>query len=144
MKFNFSFQKVLDVKEREKELAQHEYGVMKRRQMELHEQIEGLEMAKEKVFDQYNEVNRKTVWEILEVHEDIKHVELQMKKLEHQSQQIVQEVEQRQQALFEKSKEAKMWNKWKEKSKDAFEKQLIKNEQTMLDEMAVLQYFRRG
>jgi flagellar protein FliJ len=144
MKFNFSFQKVLDVKEREKELAQHEYGVMKRRQMELHEQIEGLEMAKEKVFDQYNEVNRKTVWEILEVHEDIKHVELQMKKLEHQSQQIVQEVEQRQQALFEKSKEAKMWNKWKEKSKDAFEKQLIKKEQTMLDEMAVLQYFRRG
>jgi flagellar protein FliJ len=144
MKFNFPFQKVLEVKEREKELAQLEYGTLKRRQLELDEQIEGLELAKDKVFDQFNEVHQKTVWEILEVHEDIKYVNLQKERLERQSLQLIQEVEQKQQVLVEKSKEAKIWNKWKEKSIETFEKQLVQKEQAILDEMAVLQYFRRG
>ena len=143
MKFDFSFQKVLDFKEKEKELVQQEFGEIKLQQMELQEQIEGLEKTKEAVFNQYNDVNRKTVWEILEVQEEIKHVNLRMEKLSHQKRQLNQEVEQKQQVLIEKTQEAKMWNQWKEKSKLAFQKQLDQKEQALLDEMAILRYSRR-
>ncbi|MEH7505262.1 flagellar export protein FliJ [Neobacillus drentensis] len=143
MKFNFSFQKVLDFKENEKEIAHQEYGTVKLQQSKLEEQIEGLEMVKEEVFNQYNQIDRKTVWEILEVQQEINHVNLQMKQLANQSQLIHQEVEQKHQILIEKTQEAKMWNQWKTKSKKAFQKQLDRQEQAMLDEMAILRYSRR-
>ncbi|MED3563666.1 flagellar export protein FliJ [Bacillus xiapuensis] len=143
MKFEFSFQKILDFKEKEKEKAKKEFGSAKLRQLELQEKMEGLELEKEKIFNHYNEVNRKTVWEIVELQNEIDHVDLQMKRLKDQSRQIHQEVELNHQILIEKTKEAKTWNQWKEKSKAAFQKQLDREEQAMLDEMAVLRYSRR-
>jgi len=144
MKFDFSFQKVLEFKEKEKEVVQQEFGEIKHKQLKLEEQIDGLEKTKEAVFNQYNDVNRKTVWEILEVQEEIKHINLRMEKLSYQQREITQEVEQKQKVLIEKTQEAKMWNQWKEKSKFAFQKQLDQKEQALLDEMAVLRYSRNG
>ena len=143
MKFNFSFQKVLDFKENEKEIAHQEYGTVKLQQTQIEEQIEGLEMVKDEIFNQYNQVHRKTVWEILEVQQEIEHVNLKMKQLENQSQIILKKVEEKHQLLIEKSQEAKMWNQWKAKSKEAFQKQMDRKEQAMLDEMAILRYSRR-
>jgi flagellar FliJ protein len=143
MKFTFSFQKVLDVKEKEQEIAKQEYGTSKIRQLELAEEIEGLEVVKENVFNQYNDVDKKTVKEILAFQQEIDHVSLRMKRLEDQSEQIHQEVEQKQQLLIKKNQETKMWNQWKAKSMEAFQKQLDRSEQAMLDEMAVLRYTRR-
>ncbi|WML56297.1 flagellar export protein FliJ [Neobacillus sp. PS2-9] len=143
MKFNFSFQKVLDFKENEKEIAHQEYGTVKLQQTQIDEQIEGLEMVKVEIFNQYNQVHRKTVWEILEVQQEIEHVNLKMKQLENQSQIIHKKVEEKHQLLIEKSQEAKMWNQWKAKSKEAFQKQMDRKEQAMLDEMAILRYSRR-
>ena len=143
MKFNFSFQKVLDFKENEKEIAHQDYGSVKLQQTQIEEQIEGLEMVKDEIFNQYNQVHRKTVWEILEVQQEIEHVNLKMKQLENQSQIIHKKVEEKHQLLIEKSQEAKMWNQWKAKSKEAFQKQMDRKEQAMLDEMAILRYSRR-
>ncbi|WP_413300344.1 hypothetical protein AA0X95_18300 [Bacillus sp. 1P10SD] len=143
MKFTFSFQKVLDFKENEKEIAHQEYGTVKLQQSKLEEQMEGLELVKDQVLDQYNQVHRKTVWEILEVQRELEYVNLQMKQLENQSQIIHQEVEQKHQLLIERTQEAKMWNQWKTKSKEAFQKQMDRQEQAMLDEMAILRYSRR-
>ncbi|MEH7439400.1 hypothetical protein V7182_18150 [Neobacillus drentensis] len=143
MKFTFSFQKVLDFKENEKEIAHQEYGTVKLQQSKLEEQMEGLEMVKDQVLDQYNQVHRKTVWEILEVQRELEYLNLQMKQLENQSQIIHQEVEQKHQLLIERTQEAKMWNQWKTKSKEAFQKQMDRQEQAMLDEMAILRYSRR-
>ncbi|MFK9090585.1 flagellar export protein FliJ [Bacillus salipaludis] len=143
MKFAFSFQKVLDVKEKEQEMAKQEYGSTKLRQLELAEQIEGLELVKENVFKQYNDIDRKTVKEILELQLEIDHISHRMKMLEDQSHQIHQEVEQKHQVLIQKNQETKMWNQWKTKSMEAFQKQLDRSEQAMLDEMAVIRYTRR-
>lgn len=143
MKYQFSYQKVLDFKEKEKEMAQNEYGTLKRKQMEVQQQLAGLEAHKEDVFNQFNHVGQKTVRDILEVQEEMNHVNRQMNLLVSKSQEIHQEVEQKQQLLIEKSKEAKMWNQWKSKSKAAFQKQMDQREQAMLDEMAVLRYSRR-
>jgi flagellar FliJ protein len=143
MKFQFSFQKVLDFKEKEKELAEQEFGQIKSRAMELQEQIEGLEQVKEQAFNQYNEVHRKTVWEMMEFQQGIEYINRQMKRLEHQSQQVHQEVEQKQQMLIEKTQEAKMWNQWKSKSLKVFQKQMEQKEQAMFDEMAVIRYSRK-
>lgn len=143
MTFTFSFQKVLDFKEKEKEFAEQEYGTVKLAQIELEEQMEELEQEKKNMFNQYNEVNRKTVSQILHVHQEMEHVNRKMKKLTTQSQQIHQQLEEKHSVLIEKMQEAKMWNQWKAKSKAAFQKQLDQKEQAVLDEMAVLRYSRR-
>lgn len=143
MKFNFSYQKVLDVKEKEQELAKQEYGTSKLRQLELQEEIDGLELVKEEVFNQYDEVHRKAVREILAVQQEINHVSQKMKRLENQSHQMYQEVEQKHRVLIEKTQETKMWTQWKAKSKYMFQKELDRREQAMLDEMAVLRYSRK-
>ncbi|NMD69096.1 flagellar export protein FliJ [Bacillus sp. DNRA2] len=143
MSFVFSFQKVLDVKEKEKELAQQQFGSAKHKQMELEQKMKGLEFEKNEAFHQYDHVNRKTVMEIMEFQQEIDHVNQQLKQLAIQSHLVEQEVERHQQILIEKSKEAKMWNQWKAKSKDAFEKVINQKEQAMLDEMAVIRHSRR-
>ena len=40
MKYTFGFQKILDYKEKEKELAQQEYGEIKQRERLLQDQLE--------------------------------------------------------------------------------------------------------
>lgn len=143
MSFVFSFQKVLDVKEKEKEVAQQQFGSIKNKQMEIEQKMQGLELEKNNAFYQYNHVNRKTVMEIMEFQQEIDHVTQQLRQLEIQSKLIEQEVEKHQQILLEKSKEAKMWNQWKTNSKAAFEKMMNQKEQAMLDEMAVIRHSRR-
>lgn len=143
MKYKFAFQKVLDVKEKEKEVAKEEFGSSKQRQMELDRKLAGLESEKDKIYHQFNQVNRKAVWEILEVHEELQHVDQQVKRLTQQSEQLHLEVEHKQIVLFEKTKEAKVWNLWKDKSKKEFIKQQERIEQAMLDEMAILRYSRK-
>ncbi|MCH6266819.1 flagellar export protein FliJ [Neobacillus citreus] len=143
MKYHFSFQKVLDVKEKEKEIAEQEYGTSKVRQLELEEQMNHLDSTMEKTFNQYNDVSRKTVRDILELQDEIQSIHHKKQQLENQFRSIHQEVEERHHLLLEKTKEAKMWNQWKEKSKAVFQKQLNQKEQEMLDEMAVLRYTRK-
>jgi flagellar protein FliJ len=143
MKFQFSFQKVLDFKEKEKEVAEQEYGTIKLQQLELEEQIEDLESEKDQAFNLYDNVHKKSIMEIIDAQKNIEYVNRQIKQLEYKSQQIHQEVEQKYQELIEKTQETKMWNKWKDKSKEIFHKEMLQKEQAMLDEMAVLRYTRK-
>jgi flagellar protein FliJ len=143
MKFQFSFQKVLDFKEKEKEVAEQEYGTIKLQQLELEEQMEDLESEKDQAFNLYDNVHKKSIMEIIDAQKNIEYVNRQIKQLEYKSQQIHQEVEQKYQELIEKTQETKMWNKWKDKSKDLFHKEMLQKEQAMLDEMAVLRYTRK-
>lgn len=143
MSYVFSFQKVLDVKEKEKEIAEQQFGSVKHKQMVLQQKMAGLELEKNKAFHQYDNVNRKTVMEIMEFQLEIDHVNQQLRQLAIQSQLIEQEVEKHQRILIEKSKETKMWNQWKSKSKEAFEKVMNQKEQAMLDEMAVIRHSKK-
>lgn len=143
MKFQFTFQKVLDFKDKEKELAEQEFGQIKSRAMELQIQIDDLKQVKEQAFNQYNDVHRRTVWEIIEFQQGIEYLNSKMRRLEHQTQQVYQEVEQKQQMLIEKTQESKMWNQWKSKSQKVFQKQMEQKEQAMFDEMAVIRYSRK-
>jgi flagellar protein FliJ len=143
MKFQFSFQKVLDFKEKEKEVAEQEYGTIKLQQLELEEQMEDLESEKDQAFNLYDNVHKKSIMEIIDAQKNIEYVNRQIKHLEYKSKQIHEEVEQKYQELIEKTQETKMWNKWKDKSKDLFHKEMLQKEQAMLDEMAVLRYTRK-
>jgi flagellar protein FliJ len=143
MKYKFSYQKVLDFKEKEKEIAEQEFGTSKLKQIEVEEQLEGLALEKEEIFNQYDDTNRKSIWQILEVQQEIDYVNFQKKKLEQKSQQIFNELEERHQVLIEKTQQAKIWNQWKAKSAAAYHKQMDRNEQAFMDEMAVLRNARR-
>lgn len=143
MKYTFQYQKVLDFKEKQQEIAKQEFGAIKLRQKELEQELEGLETVEDVIFGKYNEVNRKTISEILEIQEDIDHVAKKKRLLQTQTDKIHQEAEFKQQVLLNVSMEAKTWNKWKAKSAAAFQKQQELKEQAMLDEMAVIRYSRK-
>ena len=143
MKFNFSFQKVLDVKEKEKEQVRSEFGDLKLRQAKIEEELEGLARAKDAIFSKYDDLNRKSISEYLEMQDEINHVNGQLGKLTLSHHQIVDAAACKQQLLIEKTQETKIWNQWKEKSRLAFQAQVDKQEQTALDEMAILRHSPR-
>ncbi|WEG11233.1 flagellar export protein FliJ [Pullulanibacillus sp. KACC 23026] len=143
MTYHFTFQKVLDLKENEKEAAKQELGHVKRKQLELGEQLAEVDVHIEEALHQYNQVDRKTVMELLEIQEGIDYFNRQMNQLKTESKKLDHEVEEKQLVLIGKTQEAKTWNQWKEKSKAAFIKQMEQKEQAVLDEMAVLRYTRR-
>jgi flagellar protein FliJ len=142
MKFQFTFQKVLDVKQREKEQAQEEFGTIKHRQAELQEKIDQLHQLKGTYLSQYNHVHQKTVLEIMQIQEHVDHIDRQIHHLSIQCNELTEEVDFKQQVLMDKAKEEKMWQQWKTRSFDSFQKQMEQKEQAMLDEMAVLRYSR--
>ncbi|HJV45273.1 MAG TPA: flagellar export protein FliJ [Bacillota bacterium] len=142
MKFHFSFQKVLDVKEKEKEQAQLEFGVIKRAQTELQEKIDRLHALKESYLVEYNHVHQKTVLEILQIQEHINEVDRYTRQLTLQCNQLDREIDTKQQVLVDRAKEEKVWQQLKNKSFDSFQKQMEQKEQAILDEMAVLRFSR--
>jgi flagellar protein FliJ len=143
MNYRFPYQKVLEYKEKQQDLAEQEFGVVKQKQFELEQELEGLQSREQGIFDEYNQVHQKKVADILEIQAGIKHVHHIKRQLEHKTVEVHKELEAKQQVLLERSQEAKIWNKWKAKSRASFIKEMDQKEQAMLDEMAVIRYSRK-
>lgn len=143
MNYKFSFQRILDFKEKEKDQVQQVYSELKQRELSLQDQLDDLEKGKAAAFHRYNHVDSKSIAEILEVNEEIKYINERIEQLNFQKRRIDHEMTNKQQQLIEKSQEVKMWNGWKEKSKAAFIEQMAQKEQAALDEMAILRYSRK-
>lgn len=143
MNYQFSFQRILDFKEKEKEQVQQVFSELKQRETSLQDQLVDLEQVKAAAFHRYNHVDSKSIAEILEVNEEIKYINERIEQLNFQKRRLHHEMTNKHQQLVEKSQEVKMWNGWKDKSKAAFLERMAQKEQASLDEMAVLRYSRK-
>jgi flagellar protein FliJ len=144
MSFQFRFEKILTMKEKEKESALHEMNVVKhmketveRQLLDLVEKKESYIMAFEKIANQSIKVT-----DIQEREQYIHFLNKQIDRLRKKVLEITQEFNRKSHLLVAKNQEEKIWSSWREKSLDEYTEKIKREEQDQLDEMAVIRYFR--
>lgn len=144
MRFQFPLQRVLDVKEKEKQQAQQELGTSLKKQHEAETNMMLLNQKREDV--QASMLQQNSGWKASRLHEYqnyITYLDQQMVSLQSTLVQTKIEVEKKQGILVEKSKEERVWQGWKQELFQRHQQEVLKKEQEMLDEMASVRYFRQ-
>lgn len=144
MTYRFPLQRVLDVKEKEKQQAQQDLGVSLKKQHDVEEKMTAL--SEKRTTIQEHMIQQSRGCKALELHDQqryITHLDRQIVLLQNNLLQTKKEVEKNQGVLMEKSKEEKIWQEWKQEMFTRHQQVALKQEQEMLDEMASIRYFRK-
>ncbi|KAB7708053.1 flagellar biosynthesis chaperone FliJ [Bacillus aerolatus] len=146
MAYNYKFQKILQLKEREKEETQTIYNEALKNFEEAAEKLYSLLKRKEGLID-FQETKMVSGFSIHE----IQHYQLFVSNLEqtinYQQQVVINARSQMQwceQQLREKNIEVKKYEKMKEKDFERFKESLLIDENKQMDEISAIQFMNRG
>lgn len=142
--FHYPFQKILDLKENEKEFAQIQMAeaiknqeVSLRKNQEIYQKIIGIENEKNQ--KQQNGVN---ISELRMLESYISQLKEQLLSAERELEQMESHVNQTQSHLRIKVQEEKTWINLKNHKQSQFENKVKVSEQSFFDEMAANRYYR--
>lgn len=145
MRFRYSYQKIVDLKENEKTQAEwiltSAVGKLREEEKSLH----CLRTEKEELHDRLNRTAevRTTASQLMSYQSYINHldqkIELKSADVRHAERNVVQ----KQQLLASRTMEEKVWNQAREKAYQQHRMLLMKKEQETLDEMAVSRHKKR-
>ncbi|MCM3763583.1 flagellar export protein FliJ [Neobacillus niacini] len=143
MSFQFRFEKILTMKEKEKESALNEMNVARKTKELAEQQLLELVKRKESYLRDYQTSMRTslTVTEIQEREQYLLFLNKQIERERTKVENLTRELALKNQLLLAKNQEEKMWSTWRDKSYDAYAENLKREEQSVLDEMAVIRYF---
>lgn len=143
MSFQFRFEKILTMKEKEKESALNEMNVARKTKELAEQQLLELVNRKERYLRDYQTSMRTslTVTEIQEREQYLLFLNKQIERERTKVENLTRELALKNQLLLSKNQEEKMWSTWRDKSYDAYAENLKREEQSVLDEMAVIRYF---
>ena len=133
-KYNFKFDKILSLRNKEEEQAENNYLKLKKELKELNKQLEELEFEKEEVFDNLRN-DAANINAHIELRNYLKRLRTLKLEIEQKQKEKAQAVEKQFQYLMEKKKERKTLEKLKEKESERFIKEFLASEQKELDEL---------
>ncbi|RKD24201.1 flagellar export protein FliJ [Ammoniphilus oxalaticus] len=143
MTFIFPLQKVLDVKEKEKQQAQQELGFSLKKQLDIEENMNALAQRRASLESRMLQVNQGfRACELLDQQRYLTFLDEKMDRLQNNLRQTVKEVEIKQTVLSEKSVDEKVWQNWKQELRERHQQAVRKQEQDELDEIATIRFFR--
>ncbi len=143
MSFQFRFEKIVTMKEKETESAFHEMNVFKRMKETAEHHLLDLVEKKDRYVRDYQNLMRLSisVTDIQEREQYIHFLNKQIEKSKKKVSELTQEFNVKKNHLLVKNQEEKMWTTWREKSLDEYTAKINREEQNQLDEMAVLRHF---
>ena len=143
-KFHYPFQKILDLKENEKEFAQIQMAeAIKKQEASLRKNQE----IYQKIIEVENEKNQKqqagvNIFELRMLENYMTQLKDQLISAEHELEQMETHVTKTQNHLRAKVQEEKTWMNLKNQKLRQFELKEKSSEQTLLDEIAANQFYR--
>lgn len=144
MTYRFPLQRVLDVKEKEKQQAQQDLGLSLQVQQDVEEKMSELSEKRTSTQARMLQPNRGCKASDLHEHQRyISYLDQQILRLQKNLLQTKLEVEKQQGILIEKSREERVWQSWKQELHIRHQREALKQEQDMLDELASIRYFRQ-
>lgn len=146
MSFQFRFEKIVTMKEKEKESAFHEMNVFKKlKETAEHQLLDLVEKKESYVRDYQNSMrNAISVTDIQESEQYIHFLNKQIEKIRKKVSELTQEFNLKNNLLLAKNQEEKIWSSWRKKSLEEYTAKINREEQNQLDEMAVLRYFHNN
>lgn len=146
MSFQFRFEKILTMKEKETESAFHEMNVIKTIKETAEQQLLQLVEKKDSYIQDYQTMMRNSlrVTDIQEREQYIHFLNKQIDRARKKVNELTQEFHLKNNLLLAKNQEEKIWSSWREKSLEEYTEKINREEQNQLDEMAVLRYFHKN
>ncbi|MEH7336026.1 flagellar export protein FliJ [Neobacillus drentensis] len=143
MSFQFRFEKILSMKEKEKESALNEMNVFRKLKETAEKQLLDMIDKKESYLRDYERLMKNTlrITDIQESEQYIHFLNKQIEKLRKKVMELTKEFQVKNHLLLAKNQEEKMWSSWREKSFAEYTDKINREEQNLLDEMAVIRYF---
>lgn len=144
--YQFHLQKILDLKEKEKEQAEWAFGKSVQRKNEEENKLYQLKELREGVTEslftlQQQSCNAFQLMQVVHYQQSVdRAIETQKRTLYG----CEQEIEKCQTKLTFHMQESKLWNRLKEKSQDVFHEANKQREQKELDEIGINRYLRRA
>jgi len=143
MTFHFPYMHILDLKEKEKDQALSELGMITRKKEAAIKELRSFE-AKRNEFLQQTETSRKTsIADIQQRNEYLYYLDQKLAESEDRIVLMDQEIEDKQAELLEKQQEEKTWSHLRDKSFEKYVQKQKKIEQDLMDEMAAIRYFHQ-
>lgn len=143
MSFVYSFQKILDVKGKEKEQAEMSYSHSIQALRVEEEKLAHLEQNKQEMEYKLQQESLISLAELRSSHEYIGHLQRMITEAVWTKQQAEKDVESKQEILTECVMDEKVWLKLKENAYEQYRELQKQTEQKELDEIAVARYFRQ-
>ncbi|PLS01463.1 flagellar export protein FliJ [Neobacillus cucumis] len=143
MSFQFRYEKILTMKEKEKDSAFHEMNVFKQmKETAEHQLLELIQKKDHYIRDSQNMMrNSLRVTDIQEREKYIDFLNRQIERVKKKVSELTRELTIKNNVLLTKNQEEKIWSSWREKSLEEYTVKTNREEQNRLDEMAVLRYF---
>ncbi|WP_019119119.1 flagellar export protein FliJ [Brevibacillus massiliensis] len=143
--FRFQLQKIVDLKEKEKEQAEWAFGLSQQRKAEEEQKLMQLDRHREEVTQSLFELQHQScsaaqLMEIARYRHAVERAIATQKKTLFGCE---QELERCKRRLTFHMQESKLWERMREKAKEQFEDSERKREQKELDEMGVARYIQR-
>lgn len=141
--FSFSLQKVLDLKEKEKELAEWAFGKSMQRTAEEEAKLQQLTGYREQVNQSIVAMQQQTcsAAQLMEVARYRQAIDRAIVSQTHVLTDCKIELQRTRQKLTVRMQEAKLWNRLSDKAKEKFIHEEKQREQKELDEMGTTRYF---
>lgn len=144
--FVFRFQKIMDIKENEKEEAKMVYAESLSRLREREQELDHLLNLQKQWELRWRELEKQpvSIQKLLEIQTYLGYLGQQIKQKRDKIFQAEQDADSFQQTLIDKSKELQVWEKWKNKSYTEYQEEEHQREQKFMDELGLQQYVRGG
>ncbi|MGC5324119.1 flagellar export protein FliJ [Brevibacillus sp. SYSU BS000544] len=144
--FQFHLQKILDLKEKEKEQAEWAFGKSVQKKNEEETKLYQLTELRNEVTESLYSIQSEPR-SISELMQFVQYQQSVDKKIESQRRTVngcEQEIERCQTRLTFHMTESKLWNRLKEKARESFDENIKQREQKELDEIGINRYLRRA
>jgi len=143
--FSFHLQKILDLKEKEKEQAQWELGKSVQKKNEEEAKLTDMSMRHAAVSASLIDIQsqRCSVASLMEITQYKQSIERAMNRQQQTIQGCVQEMENCKSRLTQRMQESQLWQRLKDRSKELFDEAQKQREQKELDEIGITCFVRQ-
>lgn len=143
MTFRFPYTNILSVKEKEKDQAYSDYGMIVKKKSALLEKRDSYVRERDERITRWQSENLTSVIEIRQRSYFLEGLNEKISKIEKELLKVEEELQTKQTIFFEKRKDEKMWQHLREKSYEAYIQNEKKEEQNRMDEMASIHVLRQ-
>ncbi|MGF7185188.1 flagellar FliJ protein [Desulfitispora alkaliphila] len=140
MKFKFSLQRVLDLKEQEEQQVKLRLQIEQKKLLEKQEQVEHLKDKIYKCLEQKKEKRITTGFDLIQYHQYTGYLEQQMKNAQREVFEQERVIGRVQQELLKITREKQTFQKLKERQFAVFKQEQDKLEQQQIDELTIVKH----
>jgi flagellar protein FliJ len=144
MTFRFPYTNILSIKEKEKDQAYSEYGMIVKKKSTLIEMLDSFVQDRDERIARWQDENLTSVIDIRQRSYFLEGLNEKILKIEKELLKVEEELQTKQNVFLEKRKDEQMWQHLRDKSYETYIQKEKKEEQERMDEIATIRHFHHS